>query len=137
MASAPAPIAPAASSPTPGSRCYVTLHKGVDVVVIDLAHTTPEEAIPLLTKAGELIETFPAHSVRAFTDATGATYSKESFQALKAFTIHNTPHIKASAVIGADGLRVFAMKAVAAVAQRRIKPFVTREEALDWLVAVE
>ncbi len=137
MASTPAPLAPSPSPAASGSRCYVTHHQGVDVVVIDLAHTTPEEAIPIMTKAGELIESFPAHSVRAFTDATGAIYSKESFQALKALTIHNTPHIKASAVVGADGLRVFAMKAVAVVTQRHIRPFRTREEALDWLVSVE
>ena len=137
MASTSAPYASAASPAASRPRCYMTLHKGVDVVVIDLAHTTPDEAIPILTQAGELIESFPAHSVRAFTDATGAIYSKESFQALKALTIHNTPHIKASAVIGADGLRVFAMKAVAVVTQRHIRPFRTREEALDWLVSVD
>lgn len=137
MASTPAPVVSSGSSTASEPRCYVIVHQGVEIVVIDLSHTMPEDAIPILTKAGELIETFPAHSVRAFTDATGAIYSKESFNALKAFTIHNTPHMKASAVTGADGLRVFAMRAVAVVTQRHIKPFQTRQEALDWLVSVD
>ncbi len=137
MASASAPLAPSASSGAPEARCYVAPYKGVDIIVINLSYTTPEEAIPIMRDAGELIGSYPAHSARVLTDARGAVYSKESFNALKALTIHNTPHIKASAVIGADGLRVFAMKAVAVVTQRPIKPFQTREQALDWLISAD
>ena len=131
-ASSPAPIAEL----QPRARCHVIRHKGVDIVVIDLAHTSPEEAIPIMAAAGVLIARYPLKSVRAFTDGRGAVYSKQSFAALKDFTIKNTPHILASAVIGTDGLRAAAFRAVALVTGRNIRPFTERLAALDWLADV-
>lgn len=127
------PVAVSASTQVSAERCYVTSYKGVDIVVLDLSHTTPEQAILIMQAAGALIASLPLKSARVFTNGIGAVYSKDSLAALKEFTIHNTPYIKASAVIGADSLRAFALKAVALVTQRNIQPFSTREQALDWL----
>ncbi len=118
------------------SRCYTVTHHGVDLYVIDLAHTSPEEAMVIMTAAGQWITRQPLNSVRAFTDGRGAVYSKQSYAALKTFTIQNTPHILASAVIGVDGLRTAAMRAVALVTGRNIRPFATREDAWDWLAGI-
>jgi hypothetical protein len=132
-ASLPTPVntPPAAGT----SRCYAVTHKGVDLYVIDLAHTSPEEAMVIMKAAGDWIVKQPLNSVRAYTDGSGAVYSKQSYAALKAFTVQNTPHILASAVIGADGLRTAAMRAVALVTGRSIRPFATREDAWDWLAS--
>lgn len=117
-------------------RAYVLPYRGVAIVIIDLSHTSPSNAMPIMTAAGELIATFPPKSVRAFTDVTGAVYSKESYNALKEFTVNNTPYILASAVVGADGLRAAALRAVALLTGRNIRHFARRVDALDWLAGV-
>lgn len=120
----------ALTKPT-AERAFVLPYRGVAIVIIDLSHTSPSNAMPIMTAAGELIATFPPKSVRAFTDVTGAVYSKESYNALKEFTVNNTPYILASAVVGADGLR-----AVALLTGRNILHFARRVDALDWLAGV-
>lgn len=117
-------------------RAYVLPYRGTDIVIIDLSHTAPNDALPIMTAAGDLIATFPLKSVRAYTDGTGAVYSKDSYNALKEFTVKNTPYILASAVIGADGLRAAALRAVALLTGRNIRHFSRRVDALDWLASV-
>ena len=116
-------------------KCTVIKHQGIDIVFIDLAQANSQQTVEIFAEARKIIEAFPKHSVRIFTDGTGAVYNRESMSALKDFTTHNTPYVKASAVIGAEGLRALAVNTAAAVTGRQIRAFATQIEALDWLAA--
>jgi len=70
------------------------------------------------------------------TDVTGATYNQEVANAIKSFVQDNTPHIKASAVVGADGVRLVLLNTVIFLTRRELKTFKTRQEAQEWLASV-
>ena len=112
----------------------IVTHKGKNIVVVDLSNTKPSENIELLSEIQPKIAAFPSKSVLALTDVTDAIFDSESSQALKDFASKNTPYMKASAVVGADGLRAVLLSTVRLFTKREIKAFSTREGAMDWLV---
>ncbi len=116
-------------------RCRVLNHHGTEVVLVDLTGLNGQQAKGFVLSSEPLIQARPAKSVRILTDVSQAGYDKEGLMVLKAWAQRNTPFVLASAVVGADGLRAAALNAVAFVTNRNIKPFSTRAEALDWLVA--
>jgi hypothetical protein len=75
----------------------------------------------------------PRKGVLLLTDVTNAVYSRESTSAIKDFASKNTPFIKASAVVGVDGLRGLVLRAINTMTGRDIKVCKNRFEALDWL----
>jgi hypothetical protein len=108
-------------------------YKGKRIAVVDIARTTPGEAILVLGDAQKQIAQFPPKSALVLTDATDATYNQQSSAAVKEFAARNGPYVKASAVVGADGLRSVLLRLVATVTGRNIKPCRDRSEALEWL----
>jgi hypothetical protein len=48
---------------------------------------------------------------------------------------HNTPYIKASAVVGANGIRLVLLQTAIFLTRREIKAFPTRQKAMDWLAS--
>jgi hypothetical protein len=117
------------------SKISTTIYKGKTIYIIDLSKMQSQQVVPTLQEAQASISSLPAKSALILTDATDAVYNQESSNAIKAFSKYNTPYIKASAVVGADGLRAILLQAVAALTNREIKPFKTRAEALEWLAA--
>ena len=47
----------------------------------------------------------------------------------------NTPYIKASAVVGVEGMKAVLQTAVSMQDRREIAAFATRGEAMDWLAS--
>lgn len=111
------------------------LHKGKSIFVLDLSSAKPEEVQAATIEAHKKIAVVPPQSALILTDVSGAVYTNASSAAMKEFSSKNTPFVKASAVVGADGLRAVLLQAVATLTHREIKPCKTREEAMDWLVA--
>jgi hypothetical protein len=70
------------------------------------------------------------------TDVTGATYDKEVAAAIKDFATKNSPYVKASAVVGADGVRQILLQTVILITRREMKTFSSREQAKDWLASL-
>jgi hypothetical protein len=113
---------------------FVT-HREKEIALIDLSNAMPEEAMAVFDDAAGQIASRPRKSVLALTDGTNAYFNKESSRALTEFVVKNTPHIKASAVVGANGLRHILLNTINAEVGREIQSFATREEAMDWLVS--
>ncbi len=109
-------------------------YKGKSIAIVDISNTTPEEAIAYFQVAQPQIARLPLHSALILTDSTGARFTQESANAIKEFAVKNSPQVKASATVGAEGLREVLRISVERAADRTIKAFPTREEALDWLV---
>jgi hypothetical protein len=110
-------------------------YNGKTIVIVDVSNTKFEEAIPVLQEAQEQIALLPRNSVLVLTDARNAIFNAESAKAMKDFASKNTPYVKASAVLGADGFRAVLLQAVRMLTQRDIKAFKNREEALSWLAS--
>lgn len=108
-------------------------HKGKSIFVLDLSGATSGDVKEITETAHSKIASVPQKSALILTDVTNATYNNVSSAAIKDFTSKNTPFVKASAVVGADGLRAVLLQAVAAITKREIKTFGTRTEAMDWL----
>lgn len=110
-------------------------YKSKTIIVIDLSHGEPDVVISVIPVAIELISKKPPKSCLVLTDVSGATYNKQVADAIKDFVKKNTPFIKASAVVGADGVRQVLLQTVIFLTRRELKSCNSREEALDWLVS--
>jgi len=111
-------------------------HKSKKVVLVNLAGCGPQTTFGVLDDAAGVIASFPPKSALILTDSTDATYNAEVSAAMKAFTAKNSPYVKGSAVVGADGMRKVLVSAIRVATKRDIRTFDTRDEALDWLVSL-
>ncbi len=110
-------------------------YKGKQIGIVDFGYTTPEEAIAVMVEGQAQIRKLPPKSALILTDATHAVYSRDSAAALKAFSRGNTPYIKASAVVGVEGVLFILMQAVIRVTGRHYHVCKTRAEAMEWLIS--
>jgi hypothetical protein len=110
-------------------------HKGKNIVTVNISNTTTEQLVKALLEAQTMISKLQANSALFLTDATNAAYNSETGAAIKEFAAKNTPFVKASAVVGADGMKTVLQTAVAMHTHRDIAAFPNRNEAMDWLVA--
>lgn len=109
------------------------VHKGKSIIVIDISGCNPDEVSMTINEASKKISVLPPKSGLILTDVTATIYNQTTSNYIKDFSSKNTPFVKASAVVGADGLREVLLKTVAMITKREIKPFGTRAEAMDWL----
>ena len=114
-------------------RVKLLSHRGKNILLLDLSHSTPEETLTAIPVAKSMIGKFPAKSGLIMTDVKGAKYTKEVAEAIKNLTSYNTPFVKASAVVGAEGAAAILLQTVIFISRRELKSFGTRDEALTWL----
>ncbi len=110
-------------------------YKGKRIAVLDISNSKPAEAVAAYKGAQQKIMAMPKNSVLILTDASNAVYNKDSADATKEFVAKNTPFVKASAVVGADGMREMVKNTASVQSHRKIESFKTQKEAMDWLVA--
>lgn len=116
-------------------RIQVVQHKGKDVLIMDFSHLKPgEEFRTGIGEARKHIAEQPPKSVLSVFDATGAVFNTEVVSVLKEFTKHNEPYMKASTVVGVEGILSIALMAVSRFSGRVFKTFKDRQSAMDWLV---
>jgi hypothetical protein len=118
-------------------RVETQSHNGKQIIVVDLSRCPPEETLKVLPVAKATIAKSAPKSALVMADVTEATYNKDVAAAIKDFTDKNTPYVKASAVVGADGVRLILLQTVIFLTRREIKTCQTRREALDWLATLQ
>jgi len=106
------------------------IHKGKRICVVDISNSQPNDAINVLKDGQSEISKLTSKSALVFSDITNAADGAAAF---KEFISHNTPYVKAFAVVGAKSLYAFFLKTVSTLTGRVIKSFRTRNEALEWL----
>ena len=116
------------------SAFEIVRHKEKDVVIIDISNATAIDIVKGLRSAQEEIIKYPEKSLLVLTNATNAVYNSLTSTVIKDFAEHNTKYVKASAVIGVDGIKGALLKTVSLITHRDIKNFANQSEALDWLV---
>jgi len=117
------------------SRVQFLTHKGKKILYFDLSMCKIAEITAVVTEAKQAVSSQPPGSVLALTNVTETELSKDSSAIIKDFTAHNKPYIKASAVVGVEGLRKVIYNAAMAFSGRRISAFATLDQAKDWLAA--
>ena len=110
--------------------------RGKTILLIDLSHCPPQETIAVVEEAKKAVSRLAPKSGLVLTDVKGAHYNPEVAAAIKGLVSHNTPFVKASAVVGAEGAAAVLLQTVIFLTRRELKSFRTREEALEYLASV-
>ncbi len=109
-------------------------HKGASILKVDLSGATSiEEKLATIKQAKGIISAHPPKSLLILTDVTGTTFNAKAVEEMKQYSSHNTPYVKASAVIGISGLARIIYDSVVRVIGRSVVSFDTEAQALDWL----
>ncbi|HEY3452950.1 MAG TPA: hypothetical protein VGK67_41795 [Myxococcales bacterium] len=108
-------------------------HKGRKILVIDLSNLKAEQAVTESQEAQRIIATQPLNSLLTLTNISNSEFTSNVTGAMKKYTAHNKPYVKAAAIVGADGLRKALVYVVAAFSGRDLRPFDKMEDAKDWL----
>jgi len=115
---------------------HTLTHKSKQVVLVDLSGAKPETSVEVVPQAHGVIAKAGPKGALVLTDVTNATYNRDVSAAIKDFVSNNTPFIKASAVVGATGVRGVLLQTAIVITRREIKTFDNRPAALDWLASM-
>jgi hypothetical protein len=112
-------------------------HDGKQILLIDFSHCSAAEVEKVCRAVPELVTTLPRNSVLILSDFTGASFDKESIQAMKESAVFDKPHVKKSAWVGAANFPQEFSKSLSNFSLREFPAFKSREEALAWLAKDE
>ena len=115
-------------------RVYVKEHKGKKILILDL--TGLEDVLESkrnFDRAQGMIMQEPGKSVRLLTNVTAAHYDRDGAEHMKKFSVAVTPYIKASVVVGVQGVKKIVVHTLIKLTGRDIVLRDTVEQALDWL----
>ena len=110
-------------------------HDGVEMLWIDFSHVaTLDEIVRIMEEAKTLLMTRAPGSVLTLTDTTGTHFDGAINQAFKEYAAHNTPYVKAAALVGITPIRKIIYNAVAFFSGRHLELCDDIESAKAWLV---
>lgn len=113
-------------------------HKGKKILYEDYSESNPAELAVLLAEAKKIITGQPKNSVLALVNISRTKYDRASVAAMKEFIKENTPYIKASAIIGMEGITEVVFKGVVAFTGRKnLVVFNDADKAKDYLASLE
>lgn len=114
------------------------VHKNKPVISIDFSNfntSNMSDILKVTEEAKQTIRTHPPNSVLTLTNFDGMFFNKEILDLMIQYVADNKPYVKASAIIGAGGLRKIAVNSAEKFSMRDLHLFESAEEALDWLIA--
>jgi len=115
-------------------RVYFKEHKGKMILVQDMTGLVEVKAcMKIFDRAQDLILKEPLKSVRLLTNVTDAHYDREGAEHMKKFSAKVTPHMKASVVVGVEGLKKIVVQTLITLTGRQIVLRPTMQQAMDWL----
>jgi len=115
-------------------RVKFITHQGKEILSIDFSSLKWEEFLRTMEEAKNTIATRPKSSVLTLTNVERAHFSPEISDPMKAYIIHNKPYVKAGAVIGLDGLKMFMFNVMNRLAGRSLQAIDGEDAAKEWLV---
>ena len=104
------------------------------MLLFDFSRTTSrDEALARIAAAEQAVARHEPKPVLTVTDVTDAYFDEEVIRALGALAVANRPHVKAAAVVGAQGMAEDARQLVAGMSKRQFEAFADLKAALEWL----
>ena len=116
-------------------RVQVITSEGKSYVFVDFTRCKVSELAAVAAEANKVIAGYPKGSALVLTDVTEAELNRESSQLFKDYTSRNTPFVRASAVIGVEGLKEIILSSIQRIAGRNFRAFSSIPEAEHWLLA--
>jgi hypothetical protein len=116
---------------------YEIHHKGKTIFCVDVAGLrVPNKAefSELIAKAKMHIAQQPSKSLLILTNVSNTGFDTEIAAIMGEYAEHNTPFIKASALVGVSGVQKVVLAAIKALTGRDFYLADTVEEAQEWLV---
>jgi len=116
---------------------YEINHQGKTILCMDIAGLKSKDKLELLeyvSRAKEIIRKQPPKSLLVITNVTKTGFDTEVASIIKEYAAHNTPYIKASAIVGVAGWAKIILAAVKTFTGRDFYLADTIEEAKEWLV---
>lgn len=109
-------------------------YRGTPILYIDLANVkTEQDAFERISESKQIIASQPTGSLLTLTDSRDSLFSRDVIDALRQYTDHNKPFVKAAALVGVSGLQKLVLSAVAKFSGRTFKIFTNPDDAMAWL----
>ena len=116
---------------------YEIQYKGKTILCMDIADLRSKDKSEFLKHVGrakEIIRTAPPKSMLVITKVTDTGFDPEIATMIKEYAQHNTPYVKASAVVGIAGWSKIILTAIITLTGRDFHLSDTMEDAQEWLV---
>jgi hypothetical protein len=116
---------------------YEVPYQGKSIVCLDVAGlklADKDEFKRLVNQAKELISQHPPKSVLLMSLFANTGFDTETAAVMGDYADHNTPYVKASALVGISGVQKVVLAAIRALTGREFYIADTVEEAQEWLV---
>ena len=111
-------------------------HKGVRILRLDLSGLSPHGLVEAMERAKPVIAAEPPRSVRFLTVWKRNRLNAQVADAVKQFALHNTPFVRASALVGMTAIQAsIVLLAIKRQGRRHLEVFEDEEAAKDWLAA--
>ena len=115
-------------------RLQFVKHKGHAIFVIDFSHCTAKEMLLLIEMIRVHVSRHAHGSMLTLADFTGAQFDKKVATRMKEVLTLDRPYVKRSAWVGTESLPHIFYEHFKSFSQRDFPTFMTREEAMEWLV---
>lgn len=112
-------------------------YKGKIIFCLDIAGLNSRDKIDFykyINQAKEEFQKHPPKSLLVVTNVTNTRYDTEIAKIFTDYVKHNTPYVKASAVVGLSGLQKIILTIIKTATGRDFYLAASMEEALEWLV---
>jgi len=118
----------------PGTQQII--HNGKTIYYMDFSNVAlASEIRNIINESIAYIRSQPLESVLSLSNITNMSFSNEIKDLFNDFIEGNKPFIKASALIGLNGLQ-FIFIGLLKITHRNIKPFSSEMEAKNWLATI-
>ena len=115
-------------------RIHFVTHKGKEVLLVDLSNCSAHEVENLVQIVPVIVTAQPLNSILILSDFSGALFDDDALRTIKEGAVFDKPHVKKSALVGADSLPPGFYELLKRFSRREFPIFDTRAEALDWLI---
>jgi hypothetical protein len=112
-------------------------HNGKQILYIDFSSLNVHDIEKLKTavnQAKEEIRKHPPKSLLIITDVSNTYFDFKMVETVKEYTMHNTPYVKASAIVGLFGLQKIILMTVKTITGRDFYIAKSVEDAKEWLI---
>jgi hypothetical protein len=116
---------------------YELNYKGKNILCVDVAGLQlkdKQEFQEHINHAKEEIQKHSPKSLLIITNVANTGFDTEVATIMGEYASHNTPYIKASALVGVSGVQKVVLAAIKALTGRDFYLADTMEEAQEWLV---
>jgi hypothetical protein len=108
-------------------------HKGCQILLIDFEDCQPSQTLERIRYARSVIGRQPLASTRTLTVVTRSRFNSQVSEAMKEYTAHNKPYVRAAAVVGLSGLQEIVYNVIIKLTGRNIATFSDIALAKDFL----